>query len=446
MRIVPTRRPVEGAADGARVALDYRIARGPRTVLSVEGYSPAPALLDQLRQAWADSALLELLAVDLERVMRQHLVASGYLRATVAVDVDQSTLDQVTATVKVEPGPLSSDRRLAFSGNTAISDKELLAAAQPRTVVAGVPWLDPEPLLEALESAYAARGYLAAKATAGAVVFSNGSATLPIHVVEGPVARVATLSVAGADGVGEAEAATGTGLAVGATYIAGGEQAARLALERYYRNLGYRDVTVESKTTVNAGEGRVDVAVTVHEGPRYVVQSVRTTGVESTRDALVERATHVEPGSAASPANVEAIRRRLYDLGTFRSAEVTYAPIEAPSTAVTVPVDAVVSLQESRRFLFLYGLEATNQYQSAVRPAGHLGRRRRRPARSQLSRPWLDSRRRRCATSHRSGARACSPRYPGSVHAHPHQPLCRHAQRGSREDRDRRSSATTRRR
>ena len=87
--------------------------------------------------------------------------------------------------------------------------------------------------------------------------------------------------------------------------------------------------------------------------------------------ALVDRATRLDPGSAASPASAEAIRRRLYDLGTFRSADVAYVPVEpAPATPAasppaTVPVDAVVSLQESRRFLFLYGVEATNQYQSA---------------------------------------------------------------------------------
>ena len=61
---------------------------------------------------------------------------------------------------------------------------------------------------------------------------------------------------------------------------------------------------------MNAGEGRVDVAVTVNEGARYVVRTVQTTGVESTREATVERATRIEPGSPASPAVAEATRRR----------------------------------------------------------------------------------------------------------------------------------------
>ena len=108
----------------------------------------------------------------------------------------------------------------------------------------------------------------------------------------------------------------------------------------------------------------MEVAVTVKEGARYVVRRVQTSGIESTREATVERAVRIEPGAPASPAVADATRRRLYDVGTFRSAEVTFAPVENATPGPTVPVDAVVTVQESRRFLLLYGIEATNQYQS----------------------------------------------------------------------------------
>jgi outer membrane protein insertion porin family len=202
------------------------------------------------------------------------------------------------------------------------------------------------------------------RATAEDVEFADGTAILPIRIEEGPEARVASLTVDGADQVGSSAAAAATGLSVGRTYVAGSEQAARLSLERYYRSLGYRDVSVSLRSAVDAGEGRVDVAVTVSEGPRYVVRSVQTTGVQSTREAAVERATRIEPGSPASPAVADATRRGLYDIGTFRSAEVTFVPVEGAVGGPTVPVDAVVTLQESKRFLLLYGIEATSQYQS----------------------------------------------------------------------------------
>ncbi len=362
-RIVPTRQPLAGDGGEPRVALDYRVTRGPRTVLSVSGYTPPPEAEDQLRQAWSDSVLVDLLEDDLARVMREHLIDAGFLRAAIAVEVDHSQPDLVTATVRVEPGPRSTERRLAFSGNTVLSEKELLATVEADTGLVS-PWRDPAPLLEVLQAAYASRGYLGTMATTGDLEFTGGTAILPIRIVEGPLARVASLTVSGADRVGQSEAAAATGLSVGGTYITGGDWRARVALERYYRNLGYRDVAVNLRSTVNAGEGRVDIAVTVSEGARYVVRTVQTTGVQSTREATVERATRIEPGSPASPAVADATRRRLYDVGTFRSAEVTFAPVEGTTAGATVPMDAIVTLQESKRFLLLYGIEATSQYQS----------------------------------------------------------------------------------
>jgi outer membrane protein insertion porin family len=361
-RIVPTRRRLEAERDQQRVALDYRVTRGPRTVLLITGYAIPSDVEATLRQTWSESVLIDLLEADLTRVMHGHMVDVGFLRAAIAVDVDTSQPDTVTAVVKVDPGPRSTERHLAFSGNTVFSERELLSTieASPGLVP---PWRDPAPLLDVLQAAYAARGYLAMTATPGAVVFAGRAATLPIVVAEGPLARVASITVNGANRVGQPAAAAATGLSIGGTYVTGGERSARAALERYYRNLGYRDAVVELRSTVDAARGRVDVTAAVDEGAQHVVRAVQTTGVESTREATVERAVHIEPGSPASPAVADATRRRLYDVGTFRSAEVTFAPV-GERTDATVPVDAIVTVQESKRFLLLYGLEVTNQYQS----------------------------------------------------------------------------------
>jgi outer membrane protein insertion porin family len=361
-RIVPTRRRLEAERDQQRVALDYRVTRGPRTVLLVTGYAVPSEVEATLRQTWSESVLIDLLEADLARVMRGHMVDVGFLRAAIAVDVDTSQPDVVTVAVKVDPGPQSTERRLAFSGNTVLSEKELLATIEASPGLVS-PWRDPAPLVETLQAAYAARGYLAMTATPGAVAFAGGTATLPIVVAEGPLARVASITVNGSNRVGQSAAAAATGLTIGGPYVTGGERSARAALERFYRNLGYRDVAVELRSTVDAAKGRVDVTVAVEEGAQHVVRAVRTTGVESTREATVDRAVQIEPGSPASPAVADATRRRLYDVGTFRSAEVTFAPV-GTRTDDTVPVDAIVTVQESKRFLLLYGIEATNQYQS----------------------------------------------------------------------------------
>ncbi len=363
-RIVPTRQDVTEPDGSHAVGLTYRIVRGPETVLTVEGYAAPAALLDRLRLAWAESVLLELLDTDLERVMREHLVNEGYLRATLGVAVDHTDVERrITATITVDPGARTTERRVAFIGNHAIDEKTLLADATRQQLIASA-WLDPAPLVSWVESTFVARGYLAVKVAARPIAHAGSVATLPLVITEGTLSRIATVRIDGTRRIGEAEALKATGVGVGQPYLAGSEQAARQALERHYRNLGYRDVKVSADATVHAGEGTVDLALSLVEGPQYVVASVQTTGLESTRDSLVDRATRIEPGVPASPSLAESTRRRLYDIGTFRSANVTFEPVTAAPATDTVPVNAVVSLQESKRFLFLYGFETTNQYQS----------------------------------------------------------------------------------
>ena len=82
-------------------------------------------------------------------------------------EVDRSIADQLTASLQVDPGPVTTQRHLAFSGNTVLSEKELLDLARPAELDADA-WTHPAALLEMLESVYAARGYLGTKATAAA--------------------------------------------------------------------------------------------------------------------------------------------------------------------------------------------------------------------------------------------------------------------------------------
>jgi outer membrane protein insertion porin family len=319
--------------------------------------------MDELRRAWSSTGLVELLGEDLTAVVRTHLAARGYLRATAVVEVSQPEADRIVAAITVEPGGRTTERRIAFSGNHRL-DNETLQSGLAMSGLEDSAWLEPAPLIAWLQDAYATHGFMAARATAGALVFEGSRATMPVAITEGALARVSTLDMSGVDGAAQAGALKAAGLAVGSPFVSGGETAARSAIARHFRDLGYRDAVVESSADVDAAGGQVDLAFTVSTGPRYVVRSVRTTGVQSTRGDLVEQATELTPGGPASPAAVETTRRQLYDIGTFRSADVSFVPTGEPDLTGTIPVDAVVSVQESKRFLLLYGFEVTNQYQS----------------------------------------------------------------------------------
>ena len=107
-------------------------------------------------------------------------------------------------------------------------------------------WNDPTPLVEEIVAEYASRGYLAATAAVGDPLLDGDRATLPVLISEGPLARVETLQVAGVSAVRQQGAQAALGLAIGSPFAEGAERAARVRLERYYRDRGYRDARVDA--------------------------------------------------------------------------------------------------------------------------------------------------------------------------------------------------------
>jgi outer membrane protein insertion porin family len=105
----------------------------------------------------------------------------------------------------------------------------------------------------------------------------------------------------------------------------------------------------------------------VKEGPLYVVSSVEIEGVQSTRPSLVSNAVQLTAGEPAGAAAAAATEKRLYELGTFRRADVRLEPHPAPQSVQGVlPVTAIVSLEETRRFQLRYGVELSSEFTSAL--------------------------------------------------------------------------------
>ena len=365
-RVVPMRTAAESKGKERPVDLQYRIARGRRTVLEVTGYAGGDDLLNRLRQTWSDNVVLDLLDDRLTKTTREHLIDAGFLRARIEVEVDRPDSDTDRARVRIDPGLRTGSRQLAFRGNQVLATQTLKELTASGRLDANA-WTDPAPLIAAIREAYAAKGHLAAQVTIGPIEFADDAATLPIRIDEGRAAQVAAVQLTGVAPERRAGALEAIALAVGSPFAAGADRSGRARLERYYRDLGFRDVHVET-TATPASQG-MDMALTfaVNEGPLHVISSVEIEGVQSTRPSLVSKAVQLTPGQPAGAAAAAATEKRLYELGTFRRAEVRLEPAPAPGPVQGVlPVKAIVSLEETRRFQLRYGLELSSEYTSAL--------------------------------------------------------------------------------
>ena len=307
VHVTPTRKVGNVTSTQREVTLDYGILRGPRTELEVSGWS-SETLAEILKNVWNDTLVPELLAEGLESATRAHLSEEGYLRARIDVTLDTSQSGVQRAAVQITPGTRTTIRQLTFQGNHSIATSELQTLASERAPAASL-WNDPAPLVGDIVAEYASRGYLAATAAAGELVLEGDRATLPILITEGPLARVGTLRVEGVSAVRQQGAQAALGLEIGSSFAEGAERAARVRLERYYRDSGYRNARVDATTRVAAQDGRVDLSFTVAEGPLYVVRGVRVEGVESTNDSLVDRAVTIKPGAAAGQSEATETER-----------------------------------------------------------------------------------------------------------------------------------------
>ena len=124
-RVVPMRTAAESTGKERPVDLQYRIARGRRTVLEVTGYAGGDDLLNRLRQTWSDNVVLDLLDDRLTKATREHLIDAGFLRARIEVEVDRPDSDTDRARVRIDPGLRTGSRQLAFRGNQVLATQTL---------------------------------------------------------------------------------------------------------------------------------------------------------------------------------------------------------------------------------------------------------------------------------------------------------------------------------
>jgi outer membrane protein assembly factor BamA len=364
-RVVPTRAIVEpGASSRPLVRLGYRVTPGPATSIVVTGMPVNRAFMTRLQQAWALTTFDQFAADDMSRTARGLLFDQGFVIPDVRTVIEDGGENTLVATVTLQPGPKPAKRAVVFDGMTVFSELELVALAVTSGTAESA-WRDPGALCLTVANAYADAGYRKAVVRAEPVRVTGDSAELTIVIVEGRPTRVARVRI---DGVPEARmtgAQAAAGLEADAILPAGAERAARLRLERYLRNLGFRNATVTAFVGAPGNDGRVDVSLSVSEGRLQVVRAIRVEGLQTTRPSLIDRAVTLTPGSPAGLDAEAETERRLYALGVFNSARVRLVPVPREATDTSpdiVPVNAIVSVTEPNKYQFTYGVEFANDY------------------------------------------------------------------------------------
>jgi outer membrane protein assembly factor BamA len=351
-------------ADDARsVALEFRVERGPRTILEIVGMVAPPDLIDELEEAWHRNVFDQFLVEDLTHRVRRHLVESGELANVVVGLIDRPAENTKRLRIEVTPGAPVTAREIRVSGNIAVDaarlDAELAAAGLELEA-----WLDRTLAERTLRQAYLEEGFLKAEVVAHPVTIDGTVGVLPISIKEGPRAQVTNLSWAGVADTRLPAIEKAAEFVTPAPYVAADINDARLRIEEYYREQGFNDVEVEARPAI-AADDTVTLEFNVNEGAQQILQAVELTGNEITRGKVLTDALEFEIGA---PVDLDAwalARKRLYDTNVFRLVDIQPVPVGVAVNGVQ-PVTATVTVEEYPQWSFRYGFQLEGEREAAL--------------------------------------------------------------------------------
>jgi len=356
-----------GPGGGDSVELRYQVRRGPLTRLRVTGFSLPEPVIEGMKAAWSRSVDDRFLQDDLRERARAALVDMGYLwpAITTAVSSTGEPREKIIE-LRIVPGARASTRVVAFSGNHAVSDRELQEEIAASGAAAGL-WREPERAVNALTQGYRHRGFLAARVSAGAAVLDGTTARLPLIIDEGSRYLVSRVEVRGAGAIGPERVEQWAAMRVGDPFNPAEAPLAEKRIEAGYLADGYRSVRAEVAGTIEPGTSSVVIVAQVTPGVRSVIQDVSVTGRVETRESVVARALKLPAGSAASPSAVDGAQRRLYETQAFRSVDIQLQPIGSPGPGSSdQPTRAVVTLEEAPPYRIVYGVQVTDDLSPVV--------------------------------------------------------------------------------
>lgn len=347
------------SADGLTVALAYRVTRGPRTTLVVEGLAVPSGLRRTLEEAWARSVFDQFLLDDLTRLVRRHLVDHDRLGGDVTARVDQRTDEDKRIRLDVSQGQPVRRRVVVFDGARVLSERTLL-----RTLAASGQgldlWLDPSLASALLEPVYAAVGYLNAQVTADPPVVEGDTGLLRVHIDEGLQYQLASVRTTGVDDTRTAEVDAAFGLATGEVYRPAAAELARERVVELFHREGFHDVVVDVRPFVDRAAHAVNLTVAVTPGARHVLAGIDTRGTVRTSAGVVQGALQLHEGAPVDLREWARARKRLYDTNVFRQVDLAPTPAAPVQADGTQPVTATVTLTEWPAWTLRYGLQVND--------------------------------------------------------------------------------------
>ena len=345
------------AESGGGVELTYTIDAGPETRLQVMGVSLAKNTLEEIQTTWTQSVFEGFLVEEVEAIVRRELALQAVYQPVIGVKIEGDESVR-TLVIDVTPAPRAERVEVRFDGVDDKMKSQLLDKVGTREHALQA-LTNPNEYQRTVFLYLLSIGYPQAGVSVFSPMFEETVAIVPVTVATGPQFRIGDVTFEGVTGLKVEDLLKESGLEKGALYRADDVESARLRLQTRYRREGFTTATFEERRPVRAAEALVDVVFAVKEGPRQVIQEITIGGLQSVSDEVARRTLRLKVGDGLRTDDWLDARRRLFESGLFRRADIAVEPQQgAPDTA---PVTLRVTVEEWPALRLRYGFQVAEE-------------------------------------------------------------------------------------
>jgi outer membrane protein insertion porin family len=276
--------------------------------------------------------------------------------------------DRVDLVYEVTDGAKTTVRKINFVGNQAFSNRQLGAiiktsATTMLSFLTGGDVYDPDKVSadrEQLRLYYRSKGYADASVTKANAEYDPAAKgfTLTFVIDEGPLYRFGDITLScDVPGVDPEKLRRLLLIRTGAVFDGNALDKSTEIIGTELAKLGFPFAQATAHTTSDAGAHRVNIALTINQGPRSYVERIEIHGNIRTRDYVIRREFDIAEGDAYNKSLIDRAERRLKNLNYFKTVKISTKPGSASDRVV---LDVELTEQSTGEFNISGGYSTTD--------------------------------------------------------------------------------------
>ena len=347
-------------ADRNTVDYTFHVEPGPIVEIAVEGAKISRRVLKERIPVYEENAVENDLLNEGRLNLTDYLQSRGFFDAKVQFTKKQdSDGKKLHIIYDADAGDRHKLIKLEVAGNKYFPTDTLVTRMQVQAAsrLSSHGRFSPSLLstdIKGLQELYRANGFQKVNITGKAeddYLGAQNQVAVFVNVDEGPQTLVGVSQFSGNRSISEDDLRNQITSTEGQPYSEYNLSNDRDQVLAEYQNRGYPDARLDISAKPSAGPNHMDVTFDLHEGEKVIVDRVLVSGLNVTKDKIVNRELKVHSGDALSQRDLFSTQQQLYDLGIFSQVDVALQDPEGTEQQKNVLVD----IREAPRYAFNYG-------------------------------------------------------------------------------------------